>query len=182
MAFITSQGVMNSPQNERLRHWLVERANLVSAIRLPNNLMSDNAGTEVGSDLIILQKNSNRGNLSPDELAFIHTRTLSNGITLNNYFKDLSRVVQTESFPDKDLYGKPGMIHLHKGGMQEIAEELKKMLKEDIWRNVDLELYHLNAPQQENTQDKENKERTYPDELSPAWQAFDMYLVIRIKM
>jgi len=181
MAFITSQGVMNSPQNERLRHWLVERTNLVSAIRLPNNMMSDNAGTEVGSDLIILQKNSNRGNLSPDELAFIHTRTLSNGITINNYFKDLSRVVQTESFPDKDLYGKPGMIHLHKGGMQAIAEELKTMLKKDIWENVDLEKYHLNAPQQENTQDKENEERTYPDELSPAWQALEDHITKNTK-
>ena len=55
-AFITSQGVMNSPTNEPVRAWLMKNTNLVSAVRLPNNLMSDNAGTEVGSDLIILQK------------------------------------------------------------------------------------------------------------------------------
>jgi len=175
VAFITSQGVMNSPQNEPVRKYLMESCNLVSAIRLPNNLMSDNAGTEVGSDLIILQKDSSKGILTPDEQAFIQTRTLSNGITINNYFKDLSRVVQTESFPDKDLYGKPGMIHLHKGGMQEIAEKLKNMLKEDIWRNVDLEHYHLNAPQQEQTQAKVTEERTYPDELTPFWQAVEEY-------
>jgi adenine-specific DNA methylase len=60
LAFITSQGVMNSPQNEPVREWLMKNTNLVSAVRLPNNLMSDNAGTEVGSDLIILQKDSNK--------------------------------------------------------------------------------------------------------------------------
>jgi len=144
MAFITSQGVMNSPQNEPVRKYLMENCNLVSAIRLPNNLMSDNAGTEVGSDLIILQKDSNKGLLTTDEQAFLQTRTLSNGITINNYFKDLSRVVQTESFPDKDLYGKPGMIHLHKGGMQEIAESMKKMLTNDFFKNIDIELYKSN--------------------------------------
>jgi len=45
LAFITSQGVMNSPSNEAVREWLMRNSNLVSAIRLPNNLMSDNAGT-----------------------------------------------------------------------------------------------------------------------------------------
>jgi adenine-specific DNA methylase len=60
LAFITSQGVMNSPSNESIREWLMKNTNLVSAVRLPNNLMADNAGMEVGSDLIILQKNSNK--------------------------------------------------------------------------------------------------------------------------
>ena len=96
LAFITSQGVMNSPQNEPVRKWLMDNTNLVSAIRLPNNLMSDNAGTEVGSDLIILQKNSNKTELTPEEQAFIKSRTLSNGINVNNYFQDFSRVVHTK--------------------------------------------------------------------------------------
>jgi len=56
LAFITSQGVINSPANEPVREWLMKNTDLVSAIRLPNNLMADNAGTEVGSDFIILQK------------------------------------------------------------------------------------------------------------------------------
>ena len=49
---------MNSPSNETVRDWLMKNAHLVSAIRLPNNLMKDNAGTELGSDFIILQKNT----------------------------------------------------------------------------------------------------------------------------
>lgn len=60
LAFITSQGVMNSQSNEPIRQMLMERADLVSVVRLPNNLFSENAGTDVGSDLIILQKNTKR--------------------------------------------------------------------------------------------------------------------------
>ncbi|MCH5685461.1 SAM-dependent methyltransferase [Niabella sp. W65] len=60
LAFITSQGILNSPKNEPIRRALMENNNLVSAIRLPNNLFTEYAGTEVGSDLIILQKNTKK--------------------------------------------------------------------------------------------------------------------------
>ena len=141
LAFITSQGVMNSQQNKPVREWLMNNTNLVSAIRLPNNLMSDNAGTEVGSDLVILQKNSNKTLLTAEEQAFTESRTLSNGINTNSYFRDTSRIVQTESFVDKDLYGSPGMIYLHKGGVQGMAADMKAMLSEDFAKNLNKELY-----------------------------------------
>jgi putative endopeptidase len=96
---------------------------LVSAVRLPNNLMSDNAGTEVGSDLIILQKNSSKTSLTAGEQAFIKSRTLSNGININNYFQDFSRVVHTKSSVDTDLYGKPGLVFIHEGGVQGMAAD-----------------------------------------------------------
>jgi N12 class adenine-specific DNA methylase len=145
MAFITSQGVMNSPSNEPVREWLMKNANLVSAIRLPNNLMSDNAGTEVGSDLIILQKNSDKLSLSPDEQAFIKSRTLSNNININNYFQDFSRVAHTKYSIDKDLYGRPGMIFIHEGGISGMATDMKTMLSEDISNNLNHDLYRKNA-------------------------------------
>jgi N12 class adenine-specific DNA methylase len=141
LAFITSQGVMNSPANEPVREWLMRNTNLVSAVRLPNNLMSDNAGTEVGSDLIILQKNTAKTALTPEEQAFLKSRTLSNGAPINNYFRDFSRVVHTKGYPDKDLYGKPGMIFLHEGGTLGMATDLKKMLSEDFSQHLDRELY-----------------------------------------
>jgi hypothetical protein len=145
MAFITSQGVMNSPSNEPVREWLMKNANLVSAIRLPNNLMSDNAGTEVGSDLIILQKNSDKLSLLPDEQAFIKSRTLSNNININNYFQDFSRVAHTKYSIDKDLYGRPGMIFIHEGGISGMATDMKTMLSEDISNNLNHDLYRKNA-------------------------------------
>jgi hypothetical protein len=145
LAFITSQGVMNSPSNEPVREWLMNNTSLVSAIRLPNNLMSDNAGTEVGSDLVILQKNSNKTSLTADEQAFIKSRTLSNGININNYFQDFSRVIHTQSSVDKDLYGKPGLVFIHEGGVQGMANDLKTMLSADCSENLNRELYHNNA-------------------------------------
>ena len=85
VAFITSQGVLNSAKTS-VRNELFSQANLVSAIRLPNNLFSDNAGTEVGSDLIILQKNLHKMELSQDErlLTVIQTDTKTN-LTDNAY-------------------------------------------------------------------------------------------------
>src|SRR5690606_16662983 len=58
LVYITSQGILNSQKNEPIRRALMQNNDLVSAIRLPNNLFTEYAGTEVGSDLIILQKNS----------------------------------------------------------------------------------------------------------------------------
>ncbi|MDR0412221.1 MAG: N-6 DNA methylase, partial [Dysgonamonadaceae bacterium] len=145
LAFITSQGVMNSLQNEPIRRWLMNNTNLVSAIRLPNNLMTDNAGTEVGSDLIILQKNSNKTLLTAEEQAFVGSRTLSNGININNYFRDTSHIVHTQSFVGKDLYGNPGLIYTHEGGISGIAEDMRNTLTADFAKNLDRNLYKSNA-------------------------------------
>lgn len=62
VAFITSQGVLNAEQGRPVREWLMNRCEPVSAIRLPNNLFTEHAGTEVGSDLVILQKKAATGN------------------------------------------------------------------------------------------------------------------------
>ena len=70
VAFIASQGVMNVA-SPFIRMELVKRANLVAALRLPNNTFSDNAGTDVGSDLIIFQKHTGKKSLSADEEFFI---------------------------------------------------------------------------------------------------------------
>jgi hypothetical protein len=107
--------------------------------------MTDNAGTEVGSDLVILQKNSNKTSLTAEEQAFIKTRTLSNGININNYFQDFSRVVHTKSSIDKDLYGKPGLVFIHEGGMQGMADDLRRMLAGDFSKNLNRELHADNA-------------------------------------
>ncbi|MDR0506800.1 MAG: N-6 DNA methylase [Dysgonamonadaceae bacterium] len=141
LAFITSQGVMNSPKNEPVREWLMNNTSLASAIRLPNNLMSDNAGTEVGSDLIILQKNSGKTSLTGEEQSFIKSRTLSNGININSYFQDFSRVVHTKAEEGKDLYGNPGMLFIHEGGVLGIAADMKTMLSEDFSKNLNKNLY-----------------------------------------
>lgn len=116
VAFITSQGMADSERNKPVREWLMERCDLVAAVRLPNNLFTDHAGTEVGSDLIVLQKNSVARPLSERQRDFIETRTLSNGITVNNSFRSLDRVVQTSAKVGTNPYGKPAMEFTYAGG------------------------------------------------------------------
>ena len=95
VAFITSQGVLNAEQGRPVREWLMNRCEPVSAIRLPNNLFTEHAGTEVGSDLVILQKKAATGELSERQRDFIESRKLSNGIRINNLFQSFDRVIHT---------------------------------------------------------------------------------------
>lgn len=144
VAFITSQGVMDSDSNRSIRAEMLARADLVSAIRLPNNLFTDNANTEVGSDLIVLQKNSNKGEPTEDELRFISSRIdpLS-GVRTNDYFsRHSSHIVFTEYKTDTDPYGKPARVFIHSGGVEGIAADLYKMLSDDLAARLDLERYN----------------------------------------
>lgn len=154
MAFITSQGVMNSPSNEPIRQWLMENTNLVSAIRLPNNLFTDYAGTEVGSDLIVLQKNT--GNDKPSnfwEELFVTSSLNRETETYNNdYFYNLGRIVQTRSSVGTDPYGKPAMVYTHEGGIEGIAADMQKMLVSDLKTNLNVDLYNQHLVSNSNTQ------------------------------
>lgn len=143
LAFITSQGVMNSPNNEPVRQWLMENANLVSAIRLPNNLFTDYAGTEVGSDLIVLQKNTVKEKPNFWEELFTSSSLHRETETYNNdYFHNLGRVVQTRSSIGTDPYGKPAQVFIHEGGIKGIAADMRKMLDSDLKANLNLDLYN----------------------------------------
>ena len=142
VAFITSQGVLNSAKTS-VRNELFSQANLISAIRLPNNLFSDNAGTEVGSDLIILQKNLHKTEMSQDErlLTVIQTDTKTN-LTDNAYFiHHPERIVHTTAKLDTDPYGKPAMVYLHEGKTAGIAGDLRRMLDEDCHFRLAMRLY-----------------------------------------
>ncbi|MDR0874153.1 MAG: N-6 DNA methylase [Prevotellaceae bacterium] len=152
LAFITSQGVLNSPQNEPIRKWLMDKTKLVSAVRLPNNLFTEHAGTEVGSDLIILQKNSEKALLTPDEQAFVQSRKLSNGENVNNLFQNFDRVIHTKGFIDTDPYGKPAMVFIHEKGVAGMAEDLRKMLSEDFSRRLDRKNYLSFMPKYQPTE------------------------------
>ncbi|GHU63468.1 hypothetical protein FACS1894123_06300 [Bacteroidia bacterium] len=148
IAFITSQGVLNSEQNRPIREWLAGRCDVISAIRLPNNLFTDHAGTEVGSDLIVLQKRPlGEYPVTERQTDFIESRKLSNGISINNLFQQLDRVIQTDAKVGTDPYGKPAMEFTHSGGETGIAEDLQRMLGEDFSKHLDLNRYLSFAPQ-----------------------------------
>ena len=160
VAFITSQGMADAERNRPVREWLMERCDLVAAVRLPNNLFTDHAGTEVGSDLIVLQKNSVARPLSERQRDFIETRTLSNGITVNNSFRSLDRVVQTSAKAGTNPYGKPAMEFTHAGGVEGIARALADMLAEDMERHFNRELYESHAPKTAPRQYRERQTET----------------------
>ncbi|SDE74578.1 N-6 DNA methylase [Riemerella columbipharyngis] len=133
LAYITSQGVLNSPKNRPIREAIIKQAHLVSAVRLPNNLFTDYAGTEVGSDLIILQKDSQKQTLSTEDLLFCDTIEHIEGYTINALFDNASqRIIHTESHLGTDLYGKPARIYLHENGVSGIARDLKEKLTLDF--------------------------------------------------
>ena len=143
VAFVTSQGVLNSSRVS-VRNEMFSKANLVSAIRLPNNLFTDNAGTEAGSDLIILQKDLQKKGLTQEERVLTIIQTEHNGgLTDNAYFAyHTERIIHTEAKRDTDPYGKPAMIYTHNGGVEGIAMDLYKMLSEDLSVRLDLERYN----------------------------------------
>jgi N12 class adenine-specific DNA methylase len=141
LAYITSQGILNSPKNEPIRRALMQGNNLVSVVRLPNNLFTEYAGTEVGSDLIVLQKNSAKHSLSEAEELFWQSRQTEYDTPGNALFQDTTRIVHTYSKLDTDPYGHPALIYTHKGGVEGIAKDLKQMLSEDFGKNLNLALY-----------------------------------------
>ena len=143
VAFITSQGVLNSSKVS-VRNEMFSKANLVSAIRLPNNLFTDNAGTEAGSDLIILQKDLQKKGLTQEERVLTIIQTEHNGgLTDNAYFAyHTERIIHTDAKRGTDPYGKPAMVYTHSGGVEGIAIDLYRMLSEDLSARLNMERYN----------------------------------------
>ena len=143
VAFVTSQGVLNSSRVS-VRNEMFSKANLVSAIRLPNNLFTDNAGTEAGSDLIILQKDLQKKGLTQEERVLTIIQTEHNGgLTDNAYFAyHTERIIHTDAKRGTDPYGKPAMVYTHSGGVEGIAMDLYRMLSEELSARLDMERYN----------------------------------------
>ena len=146
IAFITSQGVMNAA-SPFIRMELVKKADLVAALRLPNNTFSDNAGTDVGSDLIILQKHTGKKALSADEEFFIQS-VIDRGTKVpgNKFFQAFPQnIICTDAKVGTDQYGKPAIVYHHDGGVDGIAEDLRRALDETLHLRLNMELYNSNG-------------------------------------
>ena len=141
LAFVTSAGVMDAPGNEPVRRYLMEHARLVSAVRLPNNLFTEYAGTEVASDLVVLQKQSEKRKLTPDEQRFVNSSEIGNGIYLNDYHRDFKHAIHTTFSHEKGLYGQSSLVLHYDGGPERIAERLRGILAHDFATRLDTERY-----------------------------------------
>lgn len=101
IAFITSKGTMDK-ENSAVRKYLAQRADLIGAIRLPNNAFKANAGTEVTSDIIFLQKRDRMIDIEPD---WVHLDTDENGIRMNSYFVQHPEMVLGEMVIESTRFG-----------------------------------------------------------------------------
>lgn len=160
VAFITSRGFMDSPSNNALREELIKNSRLVGAFRLPEGMFLDEAGTEVGSDLVVLQKYTGYdASLDPDSQAFC---AVENGfkamsgedwtdISLNAHWwqsmmaPDSEAIVATKWERGTDPYGKPTLVFTHDGGIEGIAQQLKEYLTRDLYQDY-VDYYKVNAP------------------------------------
>ena len=101
IAFITSKGTMDK-ESSAVRKYLAQRADLIGAIRLPNTAFKKNAGTEVTSDIIFLQKRDRIIDIEPD---WVHLNTDENGIKMNSYFVQHPEMVLGDMVMESSRFG-----------------------------------------------------------------------------
>ncbi len=104
VAFVTSKGTLDK-ENPEIRKYLVQRAELLGAIRLPNNAFKANAGTEVTSDIIFLQKRDRPIEINPDEVEWLNKSETADGFSVNNYFVQHPEMVLGKIAEAKHIYG-----------------------------------------------------------------------------
>ena len=156
LAYIITSNYLNRDMGQ-LREAL-KNAKLVSALRLANNLFKD-ADTEVGTDLLVLQKCDGRTSLTPDESLLLTTYDDSDCPT-NLYFTVYpDHVIATDKKIDTDPYGKPGFVYEHREGVSGIARDMGIVLAKDIAANIDVKLFESEKVKSERGEKKEEKRR-----------------------
>ena len=119
VAFVTSRYTMDA-KDSTVRRYLAQRAELLGAIRLPNNAFKANAGTEVVSDILFLQKRDRPLDITPD---WTQTGRTEEGFTVNQYFLDHPEMVLGQPTAESTQYGKQDYTVIPIEGM-ELADQL----------------------------------------------------------
>ena len=101
VAVITTKGTLDK-SNPTIRKYIAERAELIGAVRLPNTAFKDNAGTEVTSDILFLQKRERKMEVEPD---WVHLGYTENGIAVNSYFVEHPEMMLGHMEYDTRIYG-----------------------------------------------------------------------------
>ena len=142
VAFITTRKYLDGQNSVRL-NLLFQHADLVTAFRLPDNLFKENANTEAGSDLIIVQKNEHKEWMTEDEKQISLTYSQDgDDILYNDYFqRHPDNVLATATLRGTDQYGKPALEYQHAGGVKGIAADLKERLKDELVQHLDFKMF-----------------------------------------
>ena len=136
LAYITTDGFLNSPSNEHARQYLFDRADFVSLSVMPDNLMSETGGTQAPSHLLIVQKNSSKTSLSEDERLLTQTASDSNSFGtyhVNRYVKNHPEILVGNQIKEgTDQYGKAHQVVWQNGDINEIRKKLTQLIHEDF--------------------------------------------------
>lgn len=120
IAFITSKGTMDK-KSSKVRKYIAQRAELLGAIRLPNDTFSKTAGTEVTSDILILKKRERMIDIEPD---WVHLGTDDNGITINSYFVEHPEMILGEMQEVSGAFGaKAECIAYENANLEDLLNE-----------------------------------------------------------
>ena len=137
VAFITSKGTMDK-ENSAVRKYLAQRADLIGAIRLPNTAFKRNAGTEVTSDILFLQKRDRMTDIEPD---WVHLDTDANGIRMNSYFVQHPDMILGEMVMESTRFGmdsvcradeNAGLSELLQGAISNIHAQITEYQHEEL--------------------------------------------------
>ena len=123
VAFITSKGTLDK-ENSSVRKYLAQRADLIGAIRLPDNTFKQNAGTEVTSDIIFLQKRDHITDLDQD---WVHLDTDENGIRMNRYFVQHPEMILGDMVMESTRFGPDSACKAREG--EDLSEQLANAIQ-----------------------------------------------------
>lgn len=123
VAFITSKGTLDK-ENSSVRKYLAQRADLIGAIRLPDNTFKQNAGTEVTSDIIFLQKRDHITDLDQD---WVHLDTDENGIRMNSYFVQHPEMILGDMVMESTRFGPDSACKAREG--EDLSEQLANAIQ-----------------------------------------------------
>ena len=130
IAFVTSSFTMDK-QNPTVRKYIAQRAELLGAIRLPNNTFKAAAGTEVTSDILFLQKRDSLVDIQPD---WVHLNTDENGIRMNQYFIDNPDMILGEMKEISGPYGpEPACVPYADQSLEELLHTAIANINGQIW-------------------------------------------------
>lgn len=123
VAFITSKGTLDK-ENSSVRKYLAQRADLIGAIRLPDNTFKQNAGTEVTSDIIFLQKRDHITDLDQD---WVHLDTDENGIRMNRYFVQHPEMILGDMVMESTRFGPDSACKAREG--DDLSQQLANAIQ-----------------------------------------------------
>lgn len=123
VAFITSKGTLDK-ENSAVRKYLAQRADLIGAIRLPDNTFKRNAGTEVTSDIIFLQKRDHITDLEQD---WVHLDTDENGIRMNRYFVQHPEMILGDMVMESTRFGPDSACKAREG--EDLSDQLANAIQ-----------------------------------------------------